>query len=149
MTDTEPGTELVLAHTGEIVNLADEHAIAKAYKEVDQLDRMLVQAKVRLREALGERAKVLGTKTIYVEGVGKVEVKGATITSYPEPEILEADLRALGCPEEIIREIVVEVVSYKVDGARAKRAASANPEYAKVIEAARQVIEKTPSIYIS
>lgn len=145
---SEPAQELVLVHTGEVVDLTDENQVALAYREVDQLDRQLMQAKVRLREALAERSKILGTKTFHVPEIGKVEVRGGQETRYDE-QTLERELREAGCPEEIIREIIVETVSWKVDGRRASRAAKANPEYAEILERNTQVIEKLPSIVLS
>lgn len=145
----EPSTELVLAHSGELVDLTNERQIAEAFQDVQEIQQRLAEANRILREAMNERAKVLGSRTIYIDGLGKVEVRNATQIVYPDPQELEAGLRAIDCPEEIIREIVVETIVYKVDGARAKRAAAVNPEYAKVIEAAQRVIEKTPTVSIT
>ena len=148
MSETEIGTELVLPHSAELINLEDERQVAAAFREVKELKARIAEADRRLREALAESARVRGTKTFYVDGVGKIEVKGAEKIEYL-PDVIENGLRELGCPEDTIREIVVETVSYKVDGHRAKRAASANPEYAEVIERARVVRETLPSVQIT
>lgn len=146
--EVEYSTALVLAHTGELVDLTDERQVAKAYRDVQDIQRKLAEANRQLREALVERAAVLGTKTIYMDGIGKVELKGGQEVAYDELAI-EEDLRKLGCPEEVIREIVKETVTYKVDGRRAKSAAAANPEYGKVIESHKVVIEKLPTVSIT
>jgi hypothetical protein len=122
--------------------------VAKAYRDVAELDRKLYEAKTQLRMALGERAKVLGTKTIYIEGVGKFEVKGSERKEY-DPEAIERELREAGCPEEVLREIVVEQVSWRVDAVRASRAARANPEYAAIITKHTHITEQTPRISIT
>lgn len=142
------GEELMVPHTGVLIDLADEQAVAGTYRDLKDLGDRIAAAQRDLRRALAELSALKGTKTLYVEGVGKVELSGDTEVEYDAREV-EEGLRALGCPEETIREIVVETVSYKVDGNRAKRAAAANPEYARVIEAARSVREKLPYVRIS
>lgn len=148
MSEPEYGNELVLPQTGVLVNLEDEREVAVAYRDLNRLKLQIQEAERVLRQALAARSAVLATKTLYIEGVGKVELRGNTVIEY-DPKEIEDGLRALGCPEETIREIVVETISYKVDGNRARRAASANPEYARVIEGARRVVEKIPTISIS
>lgn len=146
--EPEVSTELVLAHSGELVDLTDERQIVTVYGEVKELKDQLAEADRRLRAAIAEVAKLRGTKTFYVDGVGKVEVRNSERVEYLA-DVIEEGLRALGCPEETIREIVVETVVYKVDGNRARRAASANPEYAAVIERARVTRETLPSVQIT
>lgn len=140
--------DIVLPVSGVLVNLEDEREVAIAYRELRELKNQINQAERRLREALAERSHVLATKTFYIDGVGKVELRGDTKVEYDAKEI-EDGLRELGCPEDVIREIVIETVTYKVDGNRARRAAGANPEYARVIENARTVVETLPSVLIS
>jgi hypothetical protein len=52
-------------------------------------------------------------------------------------------------PEERIREIVVETITYAVAAVKAKQAAGANPAYEAVIEAHKRVEEKKPYVTIS
>jgi hypothetical protein len=145
----EVKNELVLAHTGELVDLTSEREIVKAYQEVDDLVKKLQEATRVLRFAMKERASVLGTKTIHIDGIGKVELTNTRRVHYPDPLALADALRAAGCPEETISEIVLETVSHNVDGARAKRAAQANETYAEIIERHQQVVEPLPSIRIT
>jgi len=57
-------------------------------------------------------------------------------------------LRAAGMPEDRIREVVVEEVSWTVAAVKANQAARANPEYAAAVDRARQVVETRPTIAI-
>jgi hypothetical protein len=141
-------TAIVLPASGVLVNLESEKEVAIAFRDLRELKTAISQAERRLKEALLERSHVLATKTFHIEGVGKVELRGSERVEYDAKEV-EDGLRALGCPEEVIREIVVETVTYKVDGNRARRAAAANPEYARVIENARTVVETLPSVLIT
>jgi hypothetical protein len=142
-------TELVLAHSGQLVNLDDLTQVASAYEEVSRIKQALTEADRLLRESFAHHARMNGTKTLYVDGVGKFEVKGSERTEYPDPLSLAEALLAAGMPQEVVNEIVVETVSYKVDARRAARAAAANPEYAEIIERWRVVQERTPTISIT
>ena len=109
-------TELVLP-TGEIVNLDDPASCAVALARVNELMGFLAEVKV--------------TKTYDLQW---------------DHHKLEEDLRAAGMPEERIGEIIVEEISYKVKAIEANKAAKANPEYEKAVEAARTKVEKRPTI---
>lgn len=135
--------------SGVLVNLRDEREIAIAYRDLKKLKEQVAEAERILREAMRERSEVLATKTFHIDGVGKVELKGSTRVDFPDPHALEEDLRGVGCPEDVIREIVVETVTWKVDGNRARRAAGANPAYAEVIERHKRTIEPLPSVLIT
>ena len=124
----EHSTALVLPGSGCSLTSRTRTEIAVAIRDVQKFKAQVAEADRRLREALAERASVLGTKTLYVDGVGKFELKGGQEVHY-DAHAIEEGLRELGCPEEVIREVVVETITYKVDGRRAKSAAAANPEY--------------------
>lgn len=149
MTEMEvsTSTELVLPHTSELIDLTSERQVALALSEIQELKGKLLHVERHLREVLAEKARLLGTKTFYVGGVGNVEVKGDTRTTW-DAEKLEDRLRAAGAPEELIREIVVETFSYKVDARRASRAARANEAYAEAIEACREEEPVVPTVSI-
>ena len=146
--EVEPGTSLVLPQSGVLVDLADERQVTMAYQDIKSLKDAVMDADRRLREALKEISTVKGSKTFYIDGLGKVELRGGDRTEY-DAMAVEEGLRELGCPEDVIREIVVETISYKVDGNRARRAASANPDYARVIEGARRTVETLPSVLVT
>lgn len=148
MTEVEHSTDLVLPQSGELVDLTSEKEVAHALAEIQDLKRKISWAERRLREALAERAKVLGTKTFHIEGVGTLEMKGDIKVSW-DAEKLEDLLRQAGAPEELIREIVLEQVSYKVDARRAARAAKANPDYASAVDASREEEAVLPTVSIS
>jgi hypothetical protein len=143
---TGESTELVVAGIGELVDLRSEQECIRALAAVRDLEQQLREAKGALTDAIRERSAHLGTKTFHV-GSLTAEVKGGSETMY-DAEKVEEGLRAVGAPEELIREIVQETVSYRVDAMRAKRAAAANPAYAQVIEQYRRVVEKPASISI-
>lgn len=145
----DPGTALVLPYSGVVVNLESESEIALAYRDLKALKDQVLDAERVLREAMRYRSEVLATKTFHIDGVGKVELKGGQRVEWPDPQALEEDLRAVSCPEEVIREIVVEQVTWKVDGNRARRAGSANPAYAEVIERHKKITEPLPSVHIT
>lgn len=145
----ETSQALVLPQSGVLVNLQDEREIAIAWKDLRTLKDQVLEAERILKEAMRERSYVLATKTFHIEGVGKVELRGGTRVDWPDPLAVESDLRKVGCPEDVIREIVVEQITWKVDGNRARRAASANPTYAEVIEKHKRVTEPLPSVHIT
>ena len=145
----EPGTSIALMPmTGVVVNLESEREIALAYRDLRELKEKVLETEKILREAMRYRSEALGTKTFHIEGVGKVELRGGTRVDWPDPQALEEELRGAGCPEEVIREIVVEQVSWKVDGSRARRASGANPVYAEIIEKHKRTIEPLPSVHM-
>lgn len=148
MNETDQTQALVIPTSGVVVNLDNEREIAIAYRDVKEIRDELARIDRLLREAMAARKKILGTGTFYLEGIGKVEVRGDTETEW-DIVALETGLAEIGCPAEIIREIVKPVTTYKVDAARANRAARANPEYARVIESSKVVREKLPSVSVT
>lgn len=138
--------ELVVPGVGEVVDLSDEIACVEALVAVRNFESQIREAKAMLTAAIVERARVMGTQTLTLPNGSKASLRGGTETVYDATEI-EENLRALGCPEERIREIVVEEISYKVSAREAKRAGAANSEYKAVIEGATETIEKP--VYVS
>jgi hypothetical protein len=142
---TEEGqsrNELVVPGIGQIVNLDDPPEVAGALGKVRELESMLRSVKSELTAALVYASQRLGTKTLHLENCD-VTIKSGSSTVY-DPIEIEAGLRAAGMPEERIREIVKETVSYSVDAVKAKQAAGANPLYAAVIAKHSQTEEKQP-----
>lgn len=141
-----PGEELVVPGIGELVSLDDEDQCASALVALREFEQHVRDAKAALTMAIAERGRVLGTQTLTLEDGRKVVIKGGTDVQYDAAEV-EEGLRELGMPEERIREVVVEEISYKVSAKEAKRAAAANEDYAVVIEGARR--ETPRPFYIS
>lgn len=144
-----PSVDLVpLPHTGEIIDLNSTEQVARAYSEIRDLESRIKEVKAMLRDALVARSTIHGSKTMHVEGVGKVEVKGGTETTY-DAQGIKRDLLEAGMPRERVAEIVVETVDMRVAAAEAKKAAGANPVYAEIIERHRTVYSKQPSVSVS
>lgn len=139
--------ELALPHSGQLVDLSDEIAVGVALDEVRRMQAHLSHAVRALSEALAERAAVLGTKSIPLSGGRTASIGGGKTKAY-DAEAIERGLRDLGMPEDRIREIVTETITYTVKAVEAKRAAGANPRYAEVIEAATTEIERPVSVSI-
>lgn len=138
--------EIAIPGTGQLVSLENEVECAQALSAVRDFEQQLREAKAALTQAIVERSRVLGVKTIHLPNGQKAEIRGGPESSYDIEEI-EKNLRALGMPEERITEIIVPTISYKLSVREAKRAASANEDYASVIENAKKVEEK--AFYIS
>ena len=139
---------MVVAGIGTVIDLNDEAQCAAAISDLRHLKSLMYEAEQQITKAMAERSAVLGTKTFHLPDGRKAELRGGPETHY-EAEEIEAGLRAAGMPEERIREVVKETVSYKVSAAEAKRAASANPVYAGVIEQHKRVVDKPPYVSIS
>lgn len=138
---------LVLPHSGEVVSLAEEVSCAVALDEVRRMQAHLAEAVRVLSAAIAARAAVLGTKTVNLSGGRKAEVRGGEETVYDAAE-LERLLRIAGIPEDRLAEIVKTEITYKVDAREAKRAAAANPEYARALDAASTTVERPYSVTI-
>ena len=136
--------EIVLP-TGEIVNLADPASCAIALARANELMSLMAEIKGSVIEAFVEHAKRLGRNDIPLGDGTSVKVT-KTYDLQWDHHALEEALRAAGMPEERIGEIIVEEVSYKVKAIEANKAATANPEYAAAVEAARTKVEKRPTI---
>ena len=139
------GQDLVVPGSGEIVDLNDEIACCRALQDLAELERLIEYAKRELVNAVAERSRVLGTKTITLPSGVKAQI-GSEVSVVYDAEAIEEGLREAGMPEDRIREIVLEDISHKVKAVEAKRAASANPAYAAVIDANRQEVSKKPSV---
>lgn len=139
--------ELMVPGIGEVVALDNPKEVALALDGVRDLERQLRYVKTELTNALVYASQIAGTKTLHLGGV-KAEIKGGTSTAY-DAEAIEAGFRAAGMPEERIRAIVKETVSYTVSAVKAQQAAGANPAYAEIIEAHKTTVETPFSVVIS
>jgi hypothetical protein len=137
--------EIAVPGTGELVSLEDARSCVFALDAVRDLERQIREAKAELTQAIIAHSKMQGTKTLHLEGL-RAEIRGGTETVY-DAEAIEEGLREAGMPEDVLAEVVVPTVTYKVDARRAERAAKANPEYAAVIEKHKSTVEK--STYVS
>lgn len=139
--------ELVIPGIGTVVDLASPSACAFALDDIRNLKRQFGYIETELTEAIVAASELEGTKTLHFEGYTAV-VKSGAGWEY-DPEQIEIGLREAGMPEHRIREIVKEVVTYKVDAVKAKQAGAANPAYQEVVDANKKPIEKPPYVQVS
>lgn len=139
--------ELIVPGLGQLVLLSDIPEVARTLDHVRELERQLREIKTELTSAIVAASQREGTKTLHMEGL-TATIKSGTDVHY-DAEAIEEELRAAGMPEERIREIVVETITYKVNAVKAKQAAGANPAYGEVIERHRREVEKPPYVTIS
>lgn len=145
---SEHGTDLVVVpHTGELVDLTDPSACAVALDELRTLEQRVRELKYDLTAAIAAASKAEGKKTLDLPGGIRVQVAGGSQVLW-DIQRLEAGLREAGMSEERIGEIITTEIMYKVNATEAKRAASANPEYAAVVDGARSVVETRPTIKV-
>lgn len=144
-----PPTDIVtLPHSGEMIDLNSVEQVARAFSEIRDLESRIREVRGMLADAIVARSTIVGSKTMHVEGVGKIEVKGGTETVYDAAQI-KRDLLAAGMPRERVAQIVVETIEMKVSAIEAKKAASANPAYAEIIERHKTAFPKRASVSVS
>lgn len=125
--------QIVLPHSGELIDPHDPRQCIVALDDLRAMERHIGEAKRALSEAIAAEARRQGTKSISIAGGRRAEIRGGPEKAY-DAEALERDLRAAGMPEERLREIVTETVTYSVVAREAKRAAAANEDYARIVE---------------
>lgn len=148
-TDLEPtaaGT-LVVPGTGEVVDLDDYRSCAFALDSIRDIEANLREIKSELNRAIRSEAERQGTRTLELPDGRKAVISGGVETVY-DPERLEHGLREAGMPEDRIREIIEETVTYKVKAVEAKRAAAANSEYAYIVDSCRTETESPVRVSI-
>lgn len=138
----------IVIPTGEIVPLAEPAKVAQALESLRLLEARIRDAKTELTNALLAHSMEIGSRTIMLGGGQKATIKGGSETVYDAEMIME-ELRAAGCPESRILEIVTETVSYRVNAVEARRASAANPQYATIIEQHSRKEERRASVSIS
>lgn len=139
--------ELVVPGLGTVVDLASPSACAFALDDIRDLKRQFGYVETELTEAIVAACEVEGTKTLHFPG-GTAIVKTGETWEY-DAEQMEIGLREAGMPEHRIREIVKEVVSYKVDAVKAKQAGAANPAYQEVVDATKTLVVKSPYVRVA
>lgn len=122
----------------------DPAGCLRVLSEIRELEAKLKEAKADLTAALASEFSRQGTKTLEIDGI-RAELRGGTEIVW-DLEVLE-ELRDLGLPEERMGALITTEVVYRVNANEAKRIASANAEYADVVERARRVIPK--AAYVS
>lgn len=137
-------TELVLP-TGELVDLSNPTSCAHALVAIREMESMLKEVKGAIVDAFAEERRIRGVDEIELEDGTFVKVKRNYDVVWDHVQ-LEKDLREAGMPEERIREIIVEEVSWTVKTVEANKSAKRNADYAKAIASARSEVDKRPTI---
>jgi hypothetical protein len=146
--DQERGGEIAVPVIGELVPVDDPVALGRALQSVRDAQAALREAGEGLTEAIIAIASVSGTKTLTLEDGTKLVVKGSGKETRYDAIAVEEELREAGMPEERIREIVAETVTYSVKAVELKRAAAVNEQYAEIMERHSTQIEKKPYVGI-
>lgn len=137
--------ELVLHHSGEIVDLDDAVQCARALSEIRTLEQNLRELKTELTQAIVAEGRRQGTKTIQVDDGLNAVLSGGTETHW-DIETLE-QLLVVGLPQDRYDALVRTEISFKVNEREALRIGGANPEYARIIAAAKTQYDKP--VYVS
>ena len=138
--------EVAVPGTGELVDLRDPIAVARALDTLREYERMVREVREVLADRLREERRSLGVRQLDYDGI-TVKFSADTETRY-DAEGLEDRLRAAGMPEARISDIVVQTVERKVRAVEAKRAAAVNPAYAEAVELSREVVEKRQTVTV-
>lgn len=132
--------ELLNVATGEFLPATAESAAAVLVAAREMKTK--IGTVIRDAEAwLAEESRRQGTKTFHTGG-GKISLTGGISTSY-DPEVLGEALRAAGCPEERINEVIVQEVTFKVNQTVLRQLSAANPDYRAAAEKAK-IESETP-----
>lgn len=142
---TPTSMELVVPGTGEVISLGSPDQCAQGLQSIKALQAQLREVRGVLEDVIREECVKRGVKTLHLEGGVTAVLSGGSERVY-EAIAIEAELRDAGMPEDRIREIVEETVTYRVKANEAKRAASMNESYREIIERNSRVVEKSWTI---
>jgi hypothetical protein len=138
-TDLSPRSFFVDVLTGEQLPATHENAYA-ALSKIAEMEARIRTLKSAITEYVQEETKRLGTKTLNVPG-GKVVLEGG-----PEKQVEGHELAQLladaGMPQERIKEVVHEEVTYKVDRRVLNQMAASNPDYKAAADLVTSEVEK-------
>lgn len=138
----ESSRELVLPGVGEILSLDSASQAARAFARLKELEDQIKDARRECTDALRYYSSVFGSRTLRFDDAPGIELTADEETLI-DAEQLEMDFRAAGMPESVIRDIVVETVTYKVNLTKVRAAAKTNPDYAAALEKNSRVVPKT------
>lgn len=139
-------TDLVHPATGEIVDLADVNACATIYAALGDMETRIKDARVLVRRALVDHARVYGGDTMRIDAA---EVKiGHPVEITWDLAVLR-ELRAAGLPDDRWNELVEQTVVHKVKATVAKQIAKANPVYAEIVGRAEKRHPKPDTVSVA
>jgi hypothetical protein len=131
--------EMMVPFVGELIDLRDPQQVAAGLQHVRDAKNHLDRVRQLLESVLRLEAMRQGTKTLHLGRLDAV-VTGGVKVEYDGEELIRL-LEAAGMPEDRVLELVVPVVTYKVNATKAKAAAAANPAYAEALGRTRTVVE--------
>jgi hypothetical protein len=129
--------QLVVPLTGELVDLRKPDDVADVLEQVREMKHQLDNARGILEQVLRLEAARQGTKTLHLADCTAV-ISGGETVEYDGAELARR-LEQAGMPADRVHQVVELIVTYKVNAAKAKAAASANPAYAAAVEQTRVV----------
>lgn len=135
---TEVTGEIVVPVTGELVDLADPAQVCNVLHQVRQMKHRLDEVRAVLEDALRIESERQGTKTLHLDGMTAV-VSGGEKVEWDIEELSE-ELLELGLPEDRLGQLVVQVISYRVNQNVARQLAGSNQRYAEALERHRRVV---------
>jgi hypothetical protein len=127
---------IVLPFIGEAIDLHNLDEVASGLEQVRELKRRLDEVRGLFENVIRLRSREVGTKTLHLGSVDAV-VSGGSRPEY-DVELLAEALRAAGCPEQRIDELIVATITYRVDQRVARQLAGANPAYGAALAEARR-----------
>lgn len=143
----EPGMELVVPTTGEILSRDDPAGCARVYAEIKELETKLRALRGALADVLLEDSAKKGTKTLHYEGGFTAKVSTPDDVHW-DHDVLEELLQA-GLPPDRYEALVKAEVTFKIDRSVVRALSGANPVYAEILERAQTRFPKTPSVTVA
>jgi hypothetical protein len=148
LTDIEqPGMELVIPMTGELISRDDPASCARALYEIKELEAKLKLLRNALSEVLLEESYRVGGKTLHFHG--GVTAKIGTPADISWDYHILAELINAGLPAERFEALVQIEQTFKVNGSVVKEIEGANPVYAEIIGRARTRVPRTPTVGVT
>lgn len=141
------GQELIIPTTGELVDLDDPAFCARALYELKELKARIRELEGYLKDSVLQESTRVGGKTLHFEGGFTAKISTPNEIRWDYTVLLE--LIDAGLPEERFNELVLIEQTYKVDGSIVRQLQGANPVYAEIIDRAKEVVPRTPSVTVS
>lgn len=142
---------VVIPWSGEIVPIEDPEVCARLLDEIRDHEFKIKELKGMLRGALIDHSAQQGTKTFHFPG-RDVTISSQNVTVWDHEALLELrdpDIEGTpGISEDRYNELVTMEVSYKVNGTVARSIAGSNPRYAEIIERAKTVVPREPTVTV-
>jgi hypothetical protein len=122
--------------TGQALEPTPQNAV-RVVRLAREMKRLMDSALGLATAVLIEESRRKGAKTLHIDGeTVSLETKSETVWDVEKL----SELLDLGLDSDRYNDLVVPIVSYKVDGAVARQIASTDERYAEVIEEAKTVV---------